>query len=250
LFLSFDGALTQVVEDPAEARLDKPTREILEDLSRCADVQTIIVSGRALSDLEIRVGIDNVVYAGNHGLEISGRGLRFIEPFAAARRDLLRRISESLAANLRSIVGARVEYKGLTASVHYRCASADKLRDIEKTVQAVVAPSVSPFFLEVGEMVLEVIPRTSWHTGAAVCWINSRVAEKGAVSIYVGDDRADEVAFQRLSDEITVCVGRPDWSSARYYLSDPAEVREFLLWLNQNRWRLPTSPDGKAWTAG
>ncbi|MBZ5579504.1 MAG: trehalose-phosphatase [Acidobacteriia bacterium] len=235
LFLSFDGALTGLVEDPEDAGLAQATRDVLEVLSKRPDILTVILSGRALSDLERRAGISGVVYAGNHGLEIGGRGLRFVEPFAAARTDILARISDSLAANLKGVFGVRVEYKGLTTSVHYRQASAADFQDIERIVQAIVAPGVSPFCVDVGKMALEVIPRTDWHTGAAVCWINSRLAGKGAACIYVGDDRSDEAAFQRLPDEITVCVGNPEWSSARYYLSDPAEVREFLVWLNQSR---------------
>ena len=241
LFLSFDGALTPIVEDPGKVKIAESTRNILDFLSKRDDVLPAVVSGRALSDLTARTGIDRIVYVGNHGLEINGRGLRFIEPFAAAKSELLARISESLAANLQGIPGARVEYKGLTTSVHYRQTPVTNFREVERIVQAVVAPAVSPFYIDVGKMVLDVIPRTDWHMGAAVCWINSRLAEKGAVSIYVGDDRTDETAFRRLTDEITICVGNPNWSTARYHVSSPAEVREFLVWMSKSRWG--TSPN-------
>ena len=48
-----------------------------------------IVSGRERSDLQARVGIPGLVYAGNHGLEISGPGLVFVEPMAIGDRDSL-----------------------------------------------------------------------------------------------------------------------------------------------------------------
>ena len=235
LFFSFDGALTRIVEDPADAAIDNPVWNSLQALSQRADLVTVVLSGRSLSDLQSRVGISDVVYAANHALEISGRGLRFTEPFASARSELLARISDSLAAHLSAIPGASVEYKGLTTSVHYRHTAVANFRDVERIVQTVVAPGVSPFFIDVGKMVLEIIPKADWHKGAAVCWINSRLSGRGNLSIYVGDDRTDETAFRRLSDEITICVGNPEWSAARYYVRSPGDVGDFLVWLRDVR---------------
>lgn len=235
LFFDFDGTLAPIVEEPGEARLEESGRELLAYFAHRPDILTVVISGRGLSDLQSRVGVEGIVYAANHGLEIRGRGLNFVEPFAAARQDLLSRVSHSLAANLSGISGVRVEYKGLTASVHYRQASPASMRDIERIAYTVVAPEVSPFFLNPGRMVLEVMPRSNWHKGAAVCWINSRLAGPSAASIYVGDDRTDEAAFRELPDQITVCVGRPDWSSAKFHVSDPGDVHQFLTWLKDNR---------------
>ena len=235
LFLDFDGTLAQLVDDPAEARLGEPMRELLLVLAKRADVLTSIISGRALSDLQTRVGVSDIVYAGNHGLEISGKGLRFFEPFAAARQELLSRISACLTESLRNIPGVKVEYKGLTTSIHHRLAPPAAKPDIERIVSTVVAPGVSPFCLNAGKMVFEIVPRANWNKGAAVCWINSRLAPPGAASIYIGDDCTDETAFRQLSDEITVCVGKPASTSARFCVKDPDAVQDFLSWLIENR---------------
>lgn len=237
VFLDFDGTLASIVDDPSKAELDRGARRLLKDVASRTDVMVAVISGRALSDLQTRVGLKQLVYAGNHGLEICGPGLRFVEPFAAARQQLLARISSCLKETLSGIPGVRVEYKGLTTSVHYRQAPPANARDIERIVEVVVAPSVSPFFLDAGQMVLEIMPRNEWHKGAAVCWINSRTAGRGALSIYIGAERTSETAFRQLSDGITVCVGEALWTSARFYLPDPGGVREFLAWLIKNRHR-------------
>src|SRR5689334_3232353 len=96
LFLEFDGSLTPIIDNPGDVRLEPSTWELLRRLANRRDVLIVIVSGRGAADLQARVGIEDIVYAGNHGLEISGKGLHFSEPFAAARRELLLRISESL----------------------------------------------------------------------------------------------------------------------------------------------------------
>ena len=72
LFLDFDGTLTPIVADPAEARLDPRVRGTLQSQAARDDTLLAFVSGRALDDLRPRVGIERAVYAGNHGLEITG----------------------------------------------------------------------------------------------------------------------------------------------------------------------------------
>jgi trehalose 6-phosphate phosphatase len=235
LFADFDGTLTSIVPDPAQAKLDPPTRETLLRISRRHDISTTIISGRALNDLRARIGIDGLVYAGNHGLEISGKQMHFVEPVAAARREQLREISESLAARLWHIDGAFVEYKGLSTSVHYRrvVAEAD-VEEIEKIVSTLLSQSAL-FRLSSGNKVFEIIPRTNWHKGAAVCWINDRLGDATALSVYIGDDRTDEDAFRMLPEAITVKVGDIAETAARYHLAGPREVDEFLFWLSRSR---------------
>ena len=89
LFLDFDGTLTPIVEIPYQAVLHPATRLLLERLSQNAPRSVIIVSGRALGDIRERVGLANLTYAGNHGLEICGDGLHFVEPIAVQRIKML-----------------------------------------------------------------------------------------------------------------------------------------------------------------
>src|SRR5437879_2620222 len=80
IFLDYDGTLTPFVNAPEAADLSLGMRQILDGLAEDENVLLAVVSGRSLDDLEERVGIPGVVYAGNHGLEIRGRGYSFTEP--------------------------------------------------------------------------------------------------------------------------------------------------------------------------
>src|SRR5471030_1282040 len=129
LFLDFDGTLAPIVNDPGDARLAPGVRKRLEALAARNDTLVAIVSGRALADLRPRVGIASAIYAGNHGLEISGpeisgpelgKPVSFVEPYALARLETLRRICDNLTAALAHIPRARVEHKLLTTRVHNR----------------------------------------------------------------------------------------------------------------------------------
>jgi len=234
LFLDFDGTLVPISGDPSAPRLDSGAANALRLLSSLDYLVTTIISGRAIEDLYARIRLEGLIYAGNHGLEIYGRQFRFVEPVASARREVLERLCEELALALRPFPGAIVEGKGLTASVHYRLAADADWPQIQQTVYAAAARNGALFRVNPGRKIYDIVPRTNWHKGAAVEWINGHFGEEEVLTVYLGDDASDEDAFCVLPDAVTIKVGAPAATCARYRLSDPAAVHEFLLWLVQN----------------
>jgi|HubBroStandDraft_1064217.scaffolds.fasta_scaffold02327_5 trehalose 6-phosphate phosphatase len=234
LFLDFDGTLVPIAADPAAPRLDPDATATLRLLSSQNYFVTTIISGRAIEDLYTRIRLDGLIYAGNHGLEIFGRQFRFVEPAASARREDLGRLCEELALELRPLPGAIVECKGLTASVHYRLAAEEDRARIQQAVYSATARSGALFRVNPGRKIFDIVPRTNWHKGAAVQWINGHLAdkaEKELLTVYLGDDASDEDAFAVLPDAVTIKVGAAAATCARYQMSGPADVHEFLLWL-------------------
>src|SRR5438045_1891195 len=78
LFLDFDGTLSPIVNDPQQAALAPKAEQLLRRLHGMTGIRIAIVSGRNLNDIRSRVGLD-LIYAGNHGLEIDGPGIDFVE---------------------------------------------------------------------------------------------------------------------------------------------------------------------------
>jgi trehalose 6-phosphate phosphatase len=229
LFLDYDGTLVPFVQNPAQAQLDEQTRETLARISSNRRVSVTIISGRSLSDIHARVGLEGLTYAGNHGLEICGGGLQFIEPTAAALTEELAQLSRRLADELCGIEGAVVEYKGLTTTIHYRQAAVREIGRIEDAVRAAVEQTAESFRTAPSKMAIEVVPRTGWHKGKAAAWINQHLGGK-PLSLFIGDDETDEDAFRALPDGITVRVGSCTDTAARYCVTDPSAVHEFLTW--------------------
>jgi trehalose-phosphatase len=207
------------------------TRSILRRLSQNGSWSVVIVSGRALSDIRERVGLADLIYAGNHGLEICGDGLRFVEPAAVQRSKILGEISCRVRQRLRHIPGVEIENKVLTASVHFRRAPRGSLDEIRKTVSGEIASSDGIFRVTQGLQVLEIRPHVDWNKGTAVRWIQERTGTAGALSLYIGDDITDEDAFRALPSGVTVRVGQAGETAARYYLEDESSVVHFLVWL-------------------
>jgi len=231
LFLDFDGTLVPISGDPAAPRLDPGTAATLSLLSSRNYLVTTVISGRAIEDLYARIRLNGLIYAGNHGLEIIGRQFRFVEPVASERRDALRRLCEDLALALRTVSGAIVECKGLTAAVHYRLAAEEDWARIQQTVYAATARHGALFRINPGRKIFDIVPRTNWHKGAAVQWINSHLGDQEILTVYLGDDASDEDAFSVLQDAVTIRVGAAAATCARYRLSGPSAVHQFLLWL-------------------
>jgi trehalose 6-phosphate phosphatase len=234
LALDYDGTLTSIVDDPAQALLAPPVRQVLAELARRSDVAVAIVSGRALVDLQELVGILDLIYAGNHGMEISGPSMRFIEPGAQASAQAFGELAVELANKLRHISGAFVEDKGLTLSIHYRRVAAVDAEEVSHTVRRAVEPVKDRFHVTTGSKVYEVRPLVPWNKGAAVTWIMERLEIPDALVIYIGDDATDKDAFAALrGNAVTIKVGdTAAATTAHYRLPSPADVYDFLRWTN------------------
>lgn len=233
LLLDFDGTLAPIVEIPHLAQMPAPTRAILETLARRRDCTIGVVSGRSLEDVRARVGIEGLVYAGNHGLEISGRGLEFAETRAIDLRDDLAATLEELSGRLARIPGVLIEFKGLTASVHYRLVALTDRDVVQDLVREAIPPDHPSLLLVRGKLVWELRPRVDWNKGTAVRWIREKLRLRRAVTIYLGDDRTDEDAFVEIGRFVTARVGAPQSTQAGYHVADTLDVGEFLQWLSR-----------------
>lgn len=78
-----------------------------------------------------------------------------------------------------------------------------------------------------GAKVWEIVPRQVDGKGPA---IQRALGAEGRslLPIYLGNDETDESAFRVLRRGVTVLVGRPQMTQARYRLRNPDEVRRFL----------------------
>ena len=231
LFLDFDGTLAPIGDDPNSAFMPEGTCQALGRLAGVERVSLAIISGRALADLRSRVGIKKIIYAGNHGLEICGPGLEFVEPAAALQIKALGELARHLRTRLSDIPGVAVENKVLSASVHFRRADPGRRNEVDEVVRTVVESIGSMFEVTIGRKVFEIRPRVDWDKGRAVRWIKESYRIRGALSIYMGDDATDEDAFSALPAGITISVGKCNNTSARYCLERQSEVQRFVAWL-------------------
>src|SRR5262249_2567187 len=160
----FDGTLTPLVDDPAQAYLSPHMRRVLRSLAHREGTSVVFVSGRARADLQAHLGIPGAIYAGNHGLEISGDGIIFAEPTAAGHCAAVKELAADLIEKLQHIPGVFVEDKGLTLSVHYRQAAATAREEVRRITCAASVRANHRFQMTKGNKIFKVRPRVSSTT--------------------------------------------------------------------------------------
>ncbi len=246
LLLDYDGTLTPIVQSPELADLTDGVRQLLEALARQRRLTLVIISGRALVDLKGKVGISNIIYAGNHGLEIEGPQISFVSPAAEESKPFLRQLHGELSQALGAIEGVLVEDKGLTLSVHYRQVADDKSIEVRRIFERITGDAARSGRIRItsGKKVYEIRPAVAWDKGEVVKMLMARCGKggrkRGLLPIYLGDDLTDEDGFRVIENYgggISVFVGERDSpSSARYFLRSPDEVAKFLsLLLEETR---------------
>lgn len=230
LFLDYDGTLTPIVARPELAVLDEAVRRTLVSLAaRCP---VAIVSGRDRADVQRLVGVDELIYAGSHGFDVRGLGLR-IEQGATFLADLDSAEAE-LRLSLADIPGVLLERKTYALAVHVRGLTPDITVAVEAAVDAARSRHVR-LRKGSGKMVFELLPRLDWHKGKAVLHIMEalRLPAAHVLPIFIGDDRTDEDAFAALAGcGVGILVAESPRPTAAYYtLRDPDEVHRFLQYV-------------------
>ncbi|MDQ3860680.1 MAG: trehalose-phosphatase [Actinomycetota bacterium] len=187
-----DGVLAPIVPSPDMSEVPEELRKLLRRLSeRCRVVAG--VSGRAAEDALRLVGLEEVVYYGNHGFEILRDGEVEIIPEAApyveAVEELERRAREELEP-----LGAFVEEKGITASIHYRNASPEVGERCKEFVER--EGERLGLRITVGRGVVEARPPIRADKGTATRKVVEEYGPEKA--LFMGDDMTDLDAFREL----------------------------------------------------
>lgn len=229
-FLDFDGTLSPLVEKPELATISTAMRNCLQTLNQHHFVA--IISGRELSNVRQRVGIQQIIYSGNHGLEISGPNINKTHPYITPTYlKQIKRIYHELLNKLHVIQGILIENKRLSLTVHYRLVDSKNIKKIEHAIDNVIAqyPDVTK---HLGKKVFEIRPRIAWNKGDTVLNLleHFNLKNQDIIPICIGDDISDEDTFLAIQTiGISLIVTKtPHQTAAQYFLRNPDEVLCFL----------------------
>ncbi|HEX5711694.1 MAG TPA: trehalose-phosphatase [Solirubrobacterales bacterium] len=207
-----DGTLAAIVPRAEDAAVPAAARELLALLAERYGLVGCI-SGRRAADARRLVGLDQLAYAGNHGLELllPGDTEPRPDPSLAGREAEAAEFLAGLKPGTLSGAGLRVEDKGPIQALHWR--GADDEEHAEGCAHE-VANQAGHAGLEPrwGRKVLELRPVGGGGKDAAVASLLAGGELDRAV--YAGDDRTDLDAFRRLRElraegelAAAVCVG-------------------------------------------
>ena len=237
LLLDFDGTLSEFTPLPDNAVIHP---KIVGPLTRLARKLTLtaVMSGRAASDVSERVGIEGIVYIGNHGAECIIDGALSVAPEAAGGGDGMQELLEALRAVVDE-PGMVWEDKRFSASVHYRMAT-DESRIVERLTAALdTLPQAAGLDVFQGNKLIEIRRRDGVNKGDA---LDKAIRDWGlSTVIFLGDDTTDADALRVLRHRraagavrgLGVAVMQPGTpasvlDNADYRLDGVGEVAEFL----------------------
>ncbi|OKH85125.1 HAD family hydrolase [Mycobacterium sp. ST-F2] len=225
----FDGTLSPIVNNPADARALPAGSAALLALADLPDTFVALVSGRALGVLRELSGMpSSVQLVGSHGAEFDTGFTQTVDGV------LLAQIVDSLTEIASRYPGVAVETKPASVALHVRNASE---ADGDAALAAArTAGEQWPAETTEGKAVLEFAVITT-NKGSAIDTLRERdFGGAGATAVvYLGDDITDEKAFARLRDgDVGVKVGTGP-SAAQYRVDSPEDVAEALAYLARRR---------------
>jgi trehalose 6-phosphate phosphatase len=215
VLVDFDGSISEIVDDPAAARVLPAARAALAQLvGRMARVG--VVSGRPVEVLARAIDLPRVMFVGQYGLErlVDGRVVidPRVEPYIPA-------VAAAADDAERELPGLLIERKGAVAvTVHWRSAPE---RDAEAVAAVDRIARRHGLAVYATRMARELRPPVPVDKGSAV----EELLDGIAAACFAGDDRGDLPAFAAL--ERAVAEGRLD-HAARIVVASPEAPPELV----------------------
>ncbi|MGA8745643.1 MAG: trehalose-phosphatase [Solirubrobacterales bacterium] len=207
-----DGTLAPIAERPEQAAVPEGARDALAALGKRFGLIACI-SGRPALQARRLVGVKEIAYAGNHGLELLLPGEREprLDPSLKEREADAAAFAAGLDLRELEDTGLRLEDKGPIQALHWRAAKEERVAEARAHEIAAEGgrAGLEPRW---GRKVLELRPAGGGGKDTAVAAL---LADGGIVrAAYAGDDRTDLDAYRRLRElceegqlELAVCIG-------------------------------------------
>jgi trehalose 6-phosphate phosphatase len=207
-----DGTLAPIVSDPEDAAVPARTQETLRELARRYQL-VACVSGRRAVEARKLVRVDELAYAGNHGLELlmPGASEAILDPAIEEGGRAVRQFVLELESDAPGAAGLRLEDKGPIQALHWRGAGDEEAAE-ERARQIAEEARHAGLDSHWGRKVLEIRPTSGIDKGTAVRRLlaDDRIEQ----ALFAGDDRTDLDAFRALRSMVdavslrgAVCIG-------------------------------------------
>jgi len=213
VLLDLDGTLAPIVERPETSAVPARTCELVAGIAARYGLVAVI-SGRQSLEARRILGLDQIVYVGNHGYELLHPGADAPVPapaLAGHERDAAQFLAGYGTDRLRE-AGVRIEDKAAIVALHWRGAADEAAAETAAELAGAEAEAKG-LTIHVGRKVLELRPPVRTDKGRGVEGLIGGAAFLTA-ALYAGDDRTDLDAFavlRRLAADgrlrHAVCIG-------------------------------------------
>ncbi|HOI71981.1 MAG TPA: trehalose-phosphatase [Methanobacterium sp.] len=243
IITDIDGTISEIAPTPEKAMV---TTSMQNELAKLMEKFKIVavVSGRSALNAREMVGVNGLLYVGNHGMEFLKDGKLSIHPEVEKYIHEIQETGKKLkSGDMSSLEGLIFEDKGICYTIHYRlCSPSENPREkILKTLHD--DPECKKFNIAEGRQLVELRPPISCDKGTI---LNNIIEEyKLEKVIYLGDDITDLDAFDKLTQmenegkvngtSILVLSSEiPPYIKKRstFFVNNVDEVFKFFQWLS------------------
>jgi len=242
IITDIDGTISEIAPTPDKAVVSPIMKDLLGKFVKKFKFMAVL-SGRSVTDARRMVGVEGLLYVGNHGLEYLKDNEIYLDPQVEKYLPVLKKVTKEIQeGGLCTLEGILFEDKGICFTIHYRlCEDPEEVRKkILKTVET--AKSSKDLKIKEGRKILEIRPPIGHDKGTI---LQKLVLENHLENvIYLGDDITDSDAFLKLKElkeeglidgeSIAVISGEiPDYvrENASFFVESVDEVVRFFRWL-------------------
>lgn len=193
-----DGTISEIAPTPEEAVVTDSMRKEIVKLKEKFGLVAVI-SGRSVLNAREMVGVEELLYVGNHGLEFLKNGQISMYPEVEKYLPQIKKTGQGLKnGDLSCVNGLIFEDKGICFSIHYRLSnpSENAREKILNTLQN--DPDCKKLKISEGRQLVELKPPVSCDKGTI---LNNIIEQYNLEKIiYLGDDITDADAFNKLKE--------------------------------------------------
>jgi trehalose-phosphatase len=228
LLFDFDGTVSPYERNPDDATLLPLALQSLVELAR-EGWQLGVITGRSLGDLRRRLLLPGLIYATEFGLEINGPDWQMIQPEAVRHGPAVQEICQFLRPALATSPEARLQEKRYSATINTPIPE-DRRRALVTFLERALEKYKNQVQVVADDTDIHVLPHCQWNKGRALEAIQQHLDKKFDLTIYLGNSRMDEPAFEAAHSGLTIKVGNEMQTHAEFWIADPSESAAFLHW--------------------
>ncbi|XP_055549609.1 uncharacterized protein LOC129732617 [Wyeomyia smithii] len=237
LILDYDGTLAELTSHPNLTAMTPEMREALRNIANSGKVFLAIISGRDVDGVKAKIGIDNIIYSGNHGLEVLyPNGTRHNQGIPKEIADNFTKMVDQLTKEL-AHNGAWVENKKVSITFHYRQVDPKLVPKLEADAKRIIESY--GYRANMAHAAVEGKPPITWNKGLAAEYILTSNFDKNWKSrkvIFAGDDTTDEdvmKAIKGFGRSFRVTTKADVETNADYVIPSVRSVYQMLKWIEK-----------------
>jgi len=236
LLLDYDGTLAPLASHPSLTIIEPESEKAIYTLIKHPNLTLAVISGRGVDDVKTKMNFENIIFAGNHGLEIVfTNNSRYNHQVPQDVKDNFEKICHELTTKLCKN-GAWLENKTHSLTFHYRNVPVEEHEALNQQVKEIV--EAHGFLANRGHCSTEAKPPVQWNKGEAALYILRELFgnnwENKVKVIFAGDDTTDEDAMKALKGKaVTFRVSnQPEIiTNADYRVPSTDVVAKILTWI-------------------